>query len=147
MLSLTFWRPAISWDHEVTRYLRVSTITTAFLSKREVSRFSKFCGGKETHTVKHLFQAADWENTKFKGNFKPQSSLKLSQVYIRSLNSPKGCQLFNFSNRATKPGIRHYKCLIFQNHGKDFMIKTQLFFSISTILMGEEGECNCSLCI
>lgn len=27
------------------------------------------------------------------------------------------------------------------------MIKTQLLFSISTILMGEEGECNCSLCI
>ena len=48
--------------------------------------------------VKHLFQAADWENTKFKGNLKPQSSHKLFQVYIRSLNYPKGCQLFNFTN-------------------------------------------------
>ena len=55
----------------MTRCLRVSASTTVFLSKKEVSRFSKFCGGKETHTVKHLFQAADWENAKFKGNFKP----------------------------------------------------------------------------
>lgn len=55
-----------------------------------------------THTHKHskapLFQAADWENTKLKGNFKQWSPVIPLKYILEVLIPSKGCDLFNSNN-------------------------------------------------